>query len=414
MPAPSPTPPSRRQFLVAAGAVLAAPLLPASTVNLLDELEASAVRFFFEHSDPQTGLVRDRARASGPEARNVASIAATGFGLSAMCIADRRGWLPPGEARRRVMRTLEYLANRADHRHGFYWHFMDMSTGVRSWHSEISSVDTSWLLCGTLHAREHFALPSIDRLAAEIQDRVDWRWMLDGANLLSHGWTPEAGFLPYRWDSYAEFLAMYLLALGSSTAPLPPSTWDAWKRPVRRCGGIRYIDSSTPLFTHQYSHAWFDFRQRRDRYADYFENSRRATLANRMACIEQAHQFRCYDDNVWGITTADTSGGYRNVVSPDGTLVPCAAGGSIAFLPRECGAVLETMLARYGSRIWCRYGFIDAFEPEQNWYGPDVIGIDLGIMLLMAENARTGSVWETMAAAPEVQRGLVEAGFRTV
>ncbi|HWQ55277.1 MAG TPA: glucoamylase family protein [Bryobacteraceae bacterium] len=383
--------------------------------QLLDEIERRACRYFCEESHPATGQVRDRARTVGTDSRRVSSVAATGFGLSMLAIADRRGYLPRGEAEARVRGTLEFLARHPGHHRGFFYHFMDMSTGERVWDCELSSVDTAWLLCGALHARMHFDTPQIRRAADDLISRVDWRWMLNGAETLSHGWTPEHGFLPYRWDCYSELKAMYLMAVGSGDTRLPASSWYAWNRPVRTYHEFTYIDSAAPLFTHQYSHAWFDFRGRRDRYANYFENSRAATGAHRKMCIEMSRQYPWYGPDMWGVTASDSILGYQawggSGYPPDGTLVPCAAGGSLPFLPRECGAVLATMLQRYGARAWGRYGFVDAFLPGQEWYSPDVIGIDLGIMGLMAENARTGNVWREFMAAPEARRAMKAVGL---
>jgi hypothetical protein len=390
--------------------------LSPGTDRLLDEIERRACRYFYDEADPRTGLVRDRARMDGPDDRAVASIAATGFGLSALAIADGRGYLPSGAARQRAERTLEFLAGTCHHEHGFFYHFLDMRDGERAWYSEISSVDTAWLLCGVLHARAHFNTPGMDRLASELLDRADWRWMLNGADTLSHGWTPERGFLPYRWDSYSELLAMYLLAVGSRTSPIPASSWDAWKRPERTWDGITYIESIGPLFVHQYSHAWFDFRDRRDRYTDYFQNSRAATLVHRKLCIDLGHRFPWYGPDMWGVTASDSKRGYQVWPTagspPDGTITPCAAGGSVVFLPQECGQVLHNMLDRYGGRIWGRYGFADAFDPGDGWVSPDVIGIDQGIMLLMAENARSQGVWRAVMSTPEARRGIEAVGFR--
>jgi hypothetical protein len=410
---------SRRQFLGIAGAgLLAAPVMARTTLGrssdtLLNEIERRAVLFFEEHADPRTGLVRDRCRATGLAINNVASIAATGFGLSALCIADRRRFLPRGVARRRATRTLQYLVSKAGHQRGFFWHFLDHRTGARVWGSEASSVDTAWLLCGALHAQAHFQSPAIDRAVRELLDRVDWSWMLAGGQTLSHGWTPQGGFLPYRWDSYSELMAMYLIAMASRTFPISSACWDAWKRPLVTSGPYKFMGCVSPLFTHQYSHAWFDFRGRRDKYGDYFENSRVASLANRRACVQAAEKYPWYGENLWGVTSSDTLSGYNQCDDPDGQLVPCAAGGSLPFLPHECAAVLETMLNRYGSQVWGRYGFADAFHPGQRWFGPDVIGIDLGIMLLMAENTRTGSVWEAVMSTPEARRGMAAAGFKS-
>lgn len=379
--------------------------------RLLDEVEKRAARYFYDEADPYTGLVKDRARTDGPDPRIVSSIAATGFGLTALALADRRGYLERALILPRVERTLQFLLA-TKHEHGFFYHFVDMRTGERAWNCEVSSVDTAWLLCGALHAREHFSTARIDHLVNELLDRVDWQWMLNGAELLSHGWTPEKGFLPYRWDSYSELMAMYLFAIGSKTSPIPASSWDTWHRPVRNYAGLEWIDSDTPLFTHQYSHAWFDFRNRRDRYTDYFENSSRATSAHRLHCMSLGRDFPWYQQNMWGVTASDSRMGYRawgGLVSRpaiDGTLVPCAPGGSLPFLPDKCLAVLETMMERYGAKIWCRYGFADAFHPREDWVNPDVIGIDQGIMMTMAENLRTGSIWQAVMASAEAQRGL--------
>jgi hypothetical protein len=416
---------SRRHFvttLLAGGAALAVapqmakadPAIAKSTAakstELLDELQRRACLYFQEAADPKTGLVLDRMRIQGRETRAVASIAATGFGLSAMCIADDHGYLDRRAAKAQVLRTLDQLARETDHERGFFYHFVRASNGQRAWNCEASSIDTTWLLCGVMHCREYWADDSIKRLATEVIDRVDWNWMLRGSNTLCHGWTPEAGFLPHRWDSYAELLAMYLMAIGSNASPIPASSWDSWKRPMRDVDGVIYIDDETPLFVHQYSHAWLDFRGRRDRYANYFRNSQRATQAHRQFCMDLEPRFPWFGPNMWGVTASDSRTGYRAwgaaAAKIDGTLVPCAAGGSIAFLPDECQAVLHTMMDRYGKNVWSRYGFIDAFHPGAKWWGPDVLGIDLGIMLLMTENSRTNSVWNAMMSTPEIQRAM--------
>jgi hypothetical protein len=183
--------------------------------------------------------------------------------------------------------------------------------------------------------------------------------------------------------------------------------------------GAPYIESDAPLFVHQYSHAWLDFRYRHDDYADYFQNSRSATFRHRRFCLGMRDRFPWFDEHMWGITASDSRYGYIDWGGPetaandkiDGTLVPCAAGGSLAFVPDLCTGVLAAMLDRYGSRVWRRYGFIDAFNPRMNWWAPDVLGINVGITLLMAENLRTQSIWSAMMRAPEVQRGFTAAGF---
>jgi len=386
--------------------------------DLLDEIERRSCQYFLDHADSDTGLVRDRARMEGVERRQVSSIAATGFGLSALCIGSQRGFISRDDALRRAERTLRHVVRSNVHTHGFFPHFLDMQTGERIWNCEYSSIDTAWLLCGALHCRAVFENGPVRRLADELYHRVNWRWMLNGGTTLSHGWTPENGFLQSRWDQYAELLAMYLLAIGSPHLNIPASSWDAWQRPMGTYAGFSYIDPAAPLFVHQYSHAWFDFRGKRDRYANYFENSRLATEAHRVFCMRQSDRFPWYGRNMWGVTASDSRRGYSawgDMGSPgdlDGTLVPCAAGGSLAFLPEECGLVLSNMIEYYGANVWGRYGFVDAFHPGQRWYDPDVIGIDQGITLLMAENSRSASVWNAMASAPEPTKAMHSVGLR--
>jgi hypothetical protein len=212
-------------------------------------------------------------------------------------------------------------------------------------------------------------------------------------------------------------MMMYLLGLGSPTYPLRPEAWDAWKRTMFEYEGLRYIGSFAPLFVHQYSQAWFDFRGKRDRYADYFQNSVIATEVHRRFCIELGRRFPDYSPDLWGITASDSDKGYVIWGGPpatgpiDGTICPAAAGGSLPFLPQEAMRVMHTIHNRYQSAMSC-YGFVDAFNPLKGWYDTDVVGIDTGITLIMAENARTGYIWEVFMQNPEAQRGMERAGFK--
>jgi hypothetical protein len=238
---------------------------------------------------------------------------------------------------------------------------------------------------------------------------------------MGHGWKPESGFLKSSWDHYCELMMLYLLAIGSDTYPIPPETWHQWRRPWYEEGDFRYIGSPAPLFVHQYAHAWFDFRGQRDAHADYFQNSIFATEAHRRFCLKLAQRFPHYGENLWGITASDSARGYVVWGGPpehgpiDGTVVPCAAAGSLPFLPGEAFKSLHTMRNRYGARLWGRYGFRDAFNPLTGWVNPDVIGIDVGITMLMAENLRSGWVWRAFMKNPVPQRGMKRAGFvRTI
>ena len=386
---------------------------------LLDEIERANFCFFWEQANPANGLVKDRcdARTAATDTTKVASIAATGFGLTALCIGEQRGYVSYPEARDRVLATLRFLWKSLSHHRGFFYHFADLNTGERTWDSEVSSVDTAILLCGVLTCRQHFHNAEIQRLALQVFNRVDWTWLSEDTNLLPHGWMPEIGFLPYRWDYYSELMMMYLLGIGSSSYPLRPDTWNAWKRTIFEYDGMRYIGSFAPLFVHQYSQAWFDFRHKRDRYADYFHNSVIATRVHRRFCIELGKQFPDYSENLWGITASDSQQGYvvwggPPAIGPiDGTVVPSATGGSLPFLPAETLQVLRNIREHYGA-AWSGYGFVDAFNPLKNWYDTDVVGIDTGITMLMAENLRTGFVWNTFMKNPEAQRGMQRAGFQ--
>jgi len=395
------------------------PPFSSSDDAFLEELERANFRYFWEQANPETGLVRDRCNVRQPAKSDLASIAATGFGLTALCIGEKRGYVSHAEARVRAANTLRFLWKKMQDHRGFFYHFANVNNGERLWDSEVSSVDTAILLCGILTCRQHFAHLEIEQLASEIFNRVDWNWLSEDTPILPHGWRPETGFLQYRWDNYSETMMMYLLGLGSLTHPLPATAWDAWKRSQFEYDGIRYIGSFAPLFVHQYSQAWFDFRGRRDQYADYFQNSVIATDVHRRFCLDLRKQFPDYSDDLWGITASDSVKGYTIWGGPpatgpiDGSVVPCAAAGSMPFLPEETMRVLRTIKDRYGARAWSEYGFVDAFNPLTNWYDSDVVGIDTGITLVMAENARTGFVWQTFMKNPEARRSMERAGLKT-
>ncbi len=343
---------------------------------LLEALEALNFLYFWEQANPDTGIVRDRCNVRSLDKSDLGSIAATGFA--------------------------------------------SINTGERLWDSEVSSIDMAILLCGVLTCRQYFQHSEISSLASEIFNRVDWNWLSEDTSILPHGWRPESGFLQNRWDNYNEMMMMYLLGLGSLSHPLPAESWNAWKRTTFEYDGIRYIGSFAPLFVHQYSQAWFDFRGKRDKYTDYFRNSAIATDVHRRFCVDLAKQFPDYSDDLWGVTASDSAKGYAVWGGPpstgpiDGTVVPCAAAGSLPFLPEAAMRVLRTIKDRYGNGAWCRYGFVDAFNPLTSWYDHDVIGIDTGITMVMVENARSGFVWDTFMKNPEAQRGMERAGFKAL
>ncbi|OLB30307.1 MAG: hypothetical protein AUH13_12670 [Acidobacteria bacterium 13_2_20CM_58_27] len=390
--------------------------------QLLDEIQRAIFDFFWNEASSKTGQVKDRALANGNDSRTMSSIAATGFGLTSLCIGDHRGYRKSAEIAERVRNTLRFLANDLHNEHGFFFHFIHMETGDRWAKCELSSIDSSILLCGVLTARQYFADQEIQDLATKIYHRVDWPWMLNGGKTFSMGWHPESGFLNARWEHYCELMMIYLLALGSPTHPVDASSWDAWTRPKITYQGIEYISGNDPIFTHQYSHAWFDFRNKRDAYASYFDNSVKATKAHKLFCLSLRDRFPDYSENLWGISASDYVKGYTAWGGPnaqggpigpvDGSIVPCATGGSLGFLFDDSIRVLRNLRGPYREKVWTKYSFRDAFNPLTNWYDGDVLGIDLGITMLMAENHRTGFVWEQFMKNPEAQKAMRLAGFR--
>ncbi len=417
---PQPQQPAPDKYVHPPGQFINRPLTQVSKQAdaLLDEMEERGCQFFYNEASPKTGLVRDRAASVGISPSRVASIAATGFGLSALCIAARRGYLRPSECEQRVEKTLAFLLEDCPHEHGFLYHFIDIESGQRSFNSELSSIDTALLLCGVLLCRQYFAGNTrIAALATTFYRRIDWQWMLNAGPTLSMGWLPEEGFLQHRWDIYAELMTMYLMAIGSPTHPIPVETWNALQRPVIQFGGIEYISGVAPIFIHQYAHAWCDYRDQRDLHANYFTNSIAATRAHQLWCIHLGQKYNWVDMDMWGITASDSKDGYRvwggppTIGPPDGTLVPCAAAGSLPFLPAECSHVLLSMREKMGPRVWTRYGFVDAFDVKGNWFAQDILGIDQGISVLMAENLRSGFVWEYFMKNREITHAMSEVQF---
>jgi hypothetical protein len=388
----------------------------------LDEMERRACLYFVEQASPTTGQVLDRARADNTtgklDSRHMASVSATGFGLTALCIADSRRYFPHKQIVDQVRRTLRWHADVFPNDHGFYSHFTDCDTGVPAPGSEISSIDSSIFYCGALTARAYFHdEPEIVQLATKIYNRVDWPWMLNGEQTFDMGLRNNQ-FLNARWNHYCELMMIPLLAMASPTHPVSPDVWTAFSRPKITYDGLTYISGNDPLFTHQYSHAWFDFRHKHDQYANYFQNSVTATKAHEAFCLSLG---KPYSLDYWGISASDYVHGYTAWGGPnaegkgfgkiDGSVVPNATAGSLPFLPEACLRVQRALKKDYGAKAWGRYGFCDALHPQTGYYDADVLGIDLGISVLMAENLRTSFVWDTFGKNPEVAIAFRKAGF---
>lgn len=397
----------------------------------LDLVQHSAVNFFWQEANSSTGLIRD---SSDPN--SASSIASVGFGITSLCIGVDRGWLTRENVRKRILTTYRTLWQKPQGRtaqgfsgyKGLYYHFLNMSTGVRDWNSELSDIDSALLFAGILYGKEYFIGDHPDEveiraLADSIYHRADWEWMRNYQPGLTPQWTPEKGFGSGWWSGYNEMMIMYILGLGSPTHPLPEVTWKNWCSGYiwKNQYGQEYVNFA-PLFGHQFSHCWIDFRNIQDDYMrkkgiDYFENSRRATYAAQAYCIDNPKNWKGYGEFVWGITPSDGPNGYAARGAPpaendDGTISPTAAGASIAFAPEICLPTLRHFYDTYRSQLWGAYGFRDAFNLQKNWWSTIVIGIDQGPIAIMIENYRSGKVWRTFMKNAAVQRGLHRAGFR--
>lgn len=417
---------------------------------LLAAYQRASIHYFLNESDERTGLVRDRNRDTSP-----ASIAATGLALTAWPVAVARHGVSRAEAIRRTLTTLRFLdtahqgpePDASGHR-GFFYHFLDMQTGARVWNCELSTIDTALLMAGVLAAGAYFRADSEDeaeirRLSQKIYRRVDWAWALNGGPTIGHGWRPETGFLRWRWEGYDEALILYVLALGSPTHPIPEESYAAWLKTYRwkKIYGHEHVYAG-PLFIHQLSHIWIDFRGirdvfMRDKGSDYFENSRAATYVQREYAKRNPKGFLGYGEDAFGITACDGPGwltktidgrprkffGYLARGAPygpdDGTISPWATAASLPFAPE---IVMPALQHFHDINVEDAhpYGFTSGFNPTWDeaagkacgWMCNEHVGINQGPMALMIENYRSDFVWKLMRQVPAIERGLRRAGFR--
>lgn len=386
-------------------------LLSLDDEALIDTIQERAFEYFWHEVNPENGLIRDRSTPWSPS-----SIAAVGFGLSAIPIGVERGWISREEGYERTVTTLRsFLEGGVEGRNGFFYHFVDMRTGRREWESELSSIDTALLVAGALTAGEYFRGTEVAELAEQLYRQVDWAWMRGGLATVSMGWKPETGFLPHHWTHFDESLLLYVLAIGAPDHPIHPRTWDVIVRPRR--DGIIAAPGGT-LFVYLYPLAWLDLRGKQDRYADYWENARDAAQRNYAFTQARADQYRSYAGDVWGLSASDGPFGYRAYGAEDGnhdgTVAPYASIASLPLVPELALASIRDMLKRYGPLVWGRYGFVSAFNADLGWFSTEHIGIDQGIILLMLENYRTGLIWNLFMANEHVQRAIELIGFQSV
>lgn len=418
------------------------------TVKTLETLQRGTFDYFLREFNPDNGLVADKTHSEFP-----ASIAAVGLALAVYPTAVERGFIDRDEAVRRSLTTLRFLwsgpqgtgPEAIGHR-GFFYHWLDMTTARRAWRCELSTVDSGFLFAGALAAAAYFDRDTEEEhelrdLADRIYRRADFRWALDGGALLTHGWTPERGFLKWRWGGYNEALLLYVLALGSPTSPIPAECYDAWLAGYRwkKIYDVEYVYAG-PLFIHQLSHVWIDFREIADRYMrergiDYFENSRRATYVQQEYAIRNPLGFVGYDRYCWGITASDGPGPATLTIDgverrfydyiargapfgpDDGTIAPWAAVASLPFAPEIViptieyfGAIDLTPDEPYGFEATFNRTFPDGGR-KCGWVSPFYFGINEGPVVLMIENYRTGQLWRLMRECPYVVDGLRRAGF---
>ncbi|MDD5613911.1 MAG: glucoamylase family protein [Candidatus Omnitrophica bacterium] len=387
-----------------------------SDLEFLELIQKKSFGYFWQETNPENGLVKDKANNFKKDDFKVSSIAAVGFALSCYPVAVEKGWITKEEALNRTLNTLLCFRDKMENVHGFYYHFVGMDNGKRVWNCELSSIDTALFLAGALFAGEYFG-HQVKELADEIYRRVDWNWMMAEGDTMSMGWTPEKGFLPERWNKYGEQLIMYLLAIGSPTHSVSPEVWDRFRRPVWEYEGYVSL-ASPPMFTHQYSHIWVDFRNKQDKYIDYFRSSKAATLANRKFCINNRHNSLSFREHSWGLTACESPAGYFAYGAPpgygfyDGTVAFTAVGGSIPFAPVECIAALRGMYQNHKNAVWGKYGFSDSFNLDKNWYSESVIGIDQGPIVLMIENYLSGFVWDYFMRNEHIQKAMDLVGFK--
>lgn len=402
------------KFFTAVSLCLLAPLSPlyaepakVKDADLLKKIQKDSFQYFPRLSDKTTGFTRDTSRPGSPS-----SIAATGFALAAIAIGASHQWIPADWAEEALHKTMKNLLTKAQHEKGFFYHFLDPKSGRRVWASEASSIDTALLVAGALVAAQYYPGSEIERMAHDLYARVDWKWMLNGTDLICMGWKPETGFLPYYWDTYNEQLILQALAVGSPTHPVGKDVWNAWERREDEFNGRKVVFAhSGSLFTYQYPHAFIDFRNLDDAGINYFENSRQATLANREYTIGFRHLSKSYSENSWGLSASVGPGGYKAYGGKpgeglqDGTIAPYAALGSIVFTPEESIAAARHFYDQHSKQLYGHFGFKDAFNLDKQWWSDEYIGIDQGIIVLMLENfLNDGNIWKKFMALEAIKR----------
>ncbi len=386
-------------------------------------LSQRAVSFFWHQSNPITGFTKDRATnfKSGDD-HPVASCASIGFALSAYVIGTHHHWLNRHAALSRTRLTLSHLLTTYPRDHGWFYHFVDWKTGKRAWNCEVSSIDTSILLAGVMVADRYWHDPAVHSFAKKIEDQIDWQWMLTSGGTMPNstsldmGYIPEKGWIPARWDSYCELTMLYIQGYGFDSK-LPASCWKLVRRPVINFDGIKAV-AGGPLFMHEMSQGFYDLKNKRDEVGmDYWLNTRNAALINRAYCIQNPNHFKDYGPNFWGLSACDTPTGYSADGAPqgpdDGTITPTSAIAALPYTPTQSMEIMRSLLKNHADALG-RYGFSNGINPTKDWNGPDVIGIDLGMMLVGIDGWNDGLIHKLSSEDPIVQKGMRRMGFHFV
>lgn len=414
-----------------------------------EDLKERTFTYFWEVVDSTTWQTDDRYPT-----KNFTSIASTGFALPVYIIGIENEYITREQGTDRVLNVLSWLwdaptgdeAEGVSGYRGFYYHFLNYETGTRFKDVELSTIDTALLMAGVLTVQSYFddedpEEQRIRALADSLYQRVEWDWAMNGNSTMSMGWRPERGFIESQWRGYNEAMILLILALGSPDHPIPDHSWDVWTSTYEWADfyGYEHVNFG-PLFGHQYSQMFVDFRGIQDEYMrekgiDYFENSRRATLSNRAYCIDNPGGFEGYGENIWGLTASDgpanetrevgaksvrfrtyhARGAAEGYIEDDGTIVPTAAGGSIPFAPEKTLQALYTMKQKFGDQLYSEYGFRDAFNltyQDGGWFNPDYIGIDQGPIIIQLENLQTELIWNVLKENKYIRNGLEKAGFK--
>lgn len=414
------------------GSIVALSLLKSTPAELrdwklLDDNSYRAFRYFVERSDPVTGYTKDRSRnfqEKDVDDHYVASIAAMGFALSAYALGDHRGWIPRAEALKRTKNTVRHILNDAPKSHGWYYHWLNWKTGKIEWNSEVSTIDSAIMFCGMILAERAFKDPELTQMTNQVLQKIDWNYMLNndgqkpGKKTFTMGYR-EGKFLDAEWSEYSENAMIYLLALGLDPS-LPDSLWESFERKKHQAYGQTVL-SGGPLFMHQMSQIFFDFKGKRDRLGiDYWANSRVMTLLQQKYAAENPKKFVGYSKDIWGFSACDIPDGYGAQGFPggylgdnfdNGTLAAPAALASMMFTPNESMASANAFYKQY-REAYGRYGFSSGINPSKKWHSPDMIGIDQGQMMLGIENARDGWPNRVFMSSPIVLLGMKRAGFR--